>query len=180
MSHAEHEMQARRQPPARVAILTLSDSRTRETDRSGDALAAAMSSHGCEIVQRDLISDDATALRSVLDRWLADESIDAILTTGGTGISPRDQTVDVVASYLRLPLPGFGELFRALSYEQIGAAAMLSRAIAGIASPVSSDGRDKPIFALPGSTAAVTLSANKLIGPQLPHLLAQLRKAETP
>lgn len=172
MSHLEHQSHAAAQPSPRVAILTLSDSRSPATDISGDAIARELQSHGCTIAARSLIPDDPHALAQQLDTWLSDASIDAILTTGGTGISPRDQTMPVITRLLDVELPGFGELFRMLSWQQVGAAAMLSRAAGGIA-------RGKPLFALPGSTNAVTLATRDLIAPQLKHLLSQLRRNQS-
>lgn len=168
MSHREHE-QAAQPIIARIAVLTLSDSRTRDNDVSGQALQRLITESGHVVAAYDVIRDEPATLRATLDRWLADDTIDAILTTGGTGLSRRDGTIDVVAGLVQTPLPGFGEIFRMLSFQQIGPAAMLSRAEAGIAS-------GKFLAALPGSPAAVELAAKTLLLPQIRHILRELRR----
>jgi molybdenum cofactor biosynthesis protein B len=122
-----------------------------------------------QIVHSQIVKDEPSAFEPLLAGLLANDTIDAILTNGGTGISRRDQTISVVERHLDQPLPGFGELFRMLSWEQIGSGAMLSRAIGGIAG-------GKVVFAMPGSTKAVELAMTKLILPELKHLLFELRK----
>lgn len=168
MSHEEHE-RAAKSIAVRFAILTLSDTRTADTDESGRAIRRLIADAGHAVASHDLIKDDVEALRRVLDAWLADGAIDVIVTTGGTGISKCDQTIPLIESLIESPLPGFGELFRSLSFREIGAAAMLSRATAGIA-------RGKLIVALPGSKNAVTLAMRELILPQAKHIVAELRK----
>lgn len=116
-----------------------------------------------------IIPDDPTIFEPVLEQCLGDPSIDCILTNGGTGISGRDQTIDVISRHLDHPLPGFGELFRMLSHAQIKSGAMLSRAVGGIA-------KGKLLFAMPGSTKAVELAMTQLILPEIGHLLSELRK----
>lgn len=160
---------AARAERAGCAVITLSDTRTLADDFSGDAVVLALRSTGHEVVTRDLLPDDAGPLEVLLHERLASPQIDVILTTGGTGVSPRDQAADVVARLVERPLPGFGEIFRLLSFQEIGSGAILSRAIAGTV-------QRKLIFALPGSTPAVDLAMNKLILPELPHLLRELRK----
>ena len=155
---------------ARCAIVTLSDTRTEATDTSGKRIRELLEAEKHSVTRYDLIPDEPTRLRGLLDELLADANVDVVLTNGGTGISTRDQTIDVVAERIALPLPGFGELFRMLSYEQIGSGAMLSRAVGG----VTAQGR--LLFAMPGSTKAVELAMTKLILPELGHLLAELRK----
>jgi molybdenum cofactor biosynthesis protein B len=154
---------------ARCAIVTLSDTRTPETDKSGQKIRELLEGAGHAVGDYQLIPDDPSRLAPLLAQLLANSTIDCIIANGGTGISRRDQTIKVIENLLEQPLPGFGELFRMLSYEQIASGAMLSRAIAGIA-------RGKPLFALPGSTGAVELAMTKLILPELGHLLAELRK----
>jgi molybdopterin adenylyltransferase len=168
MSHQEHE-RAAGSVIVRFAVLTLSDTRTPETDESGNAIRNLIADAGQEVVSHGLIPDDVDELKRTFTAWLADEKIDAIVTTGGTGIARRDQTIPFIESVIELPLPGFGELFRSISFREIGAAAMLSRATAGIA-----DG--KLIVALPGSKNAVTLAMRELILPQARHIVAELRK----
>ncbi len=153
----------------RCAIITLSDTRTPATDTSGKKIAELLVAASNGVIEQLLLKDDPIPLQQTLARLLNREDVDAILTTGGTGISRRDQTISVIEKIIEQPLPGFGELFRQLSYQQIGSGAMLSRAIAGIAS-------GKVVFAMPGSTAAVELAMTKLILPELRHLVSELRK----
>jgi molybdenum cofactor biosynthesis protein B len=156
---------------ARCAVITLSDTRTEETDKSGQAIRQLLQGAGHAIALYRILPDDPAALEALLRQCLSDVAVDCILTNGGTGISPRDQTIPTIERLLAAPLAGFGELFRMLSYEQIGSGAMLSRATAGIAAE-----GNKPIFAMPGSTRAVELAMTKLILPELGHVLAELRK----
>ncbi|MBC8108193.1 MAG: MogA/MoaB family molybdenum cofactor biosynthesis protein, partial [Anaerolineae bacterium] len=133
---------------ARCAIITLSDTRSPETDTSGQTIRRWLETARHSVVDYRVLKDDVTALAGAMEELLARDDVDAILSNGGTGISRRDQTIDVVEKLLDQPLPGFGELFRMLSWSQIASGAMLSRATAGIAS-------NKIIFAMPGSTKAV-------------------------
>lgn len=171
MSASEHERAASGLKAA-CGIVTLSDTRTRANDVSGDRIAALLEGVGHCVRDRELIRDEPLELAAILDRWLYRDDIHCVITTGGTGISERDRTVAVVRERLHVELPGFGEIFRQLSFEQVGPPAMLSRAIAGIS------GHPNPaaVFAVPGSTAAVELALTRLIIPVLPHLLAQIRK----
>ena len=161
---AERHRDAAAGHTATVAVLTVSDSRTPETDAGGDRVVSALTAAGHQVTARELVPDEPVEVGRVLAGWLRDRRIDLVITTGGTGISNRDGTPEVVARFLDKRLDGFGELFRMLSYEEIGSAAMLSRAVAGLAS-------DTLIFALPGSVAAVALAMDRLIVPELPHLL---------
>jgi molybdopterin adenylyltransferase len=170
MSYTAHQ-QAGRAISARCAVITLSDTRTEATDKSGQTIRALLTAAGHTITRYQILPDDPAPLGQLLVQHLASPDVDLILTNGGTGVSPRDQTLTAVLSRLVTPLPGFGELFRMLSFEQIGSGAMLSRATAGISST------GKPIFALPGSTKAVELALNRLILPEIGHLLAELRKS---
>jgi molybdenum cofactor biosynthesis protein B len=154
---------------ARCAVITLSDTRTESTDKSGSLLKQLLTAAGHTIAHYSIIPDDPTKLSALLESLLSSPDIDLILTNGGTGISPRDQTIPTLERYIDLPLPGFGELFRMLSFDQVSSSAMLSRATAGIA-------RNKPLFALPGSTKAVELAMTSLILPEITHLLTELRK----
>ncbi len=153
---------------ARCAVVTVSDSRTLATDVGGDLVVRLLEQEGHQVVERSLVRDDAGAVRTAIERAMrcGGEGADLVVTTGGTGIGPRDGTVEVVEGLLAKRLDGFGELFRALSYQQIGAAAMLSRAVAGLA------GRTF-VFALPGSPHAVELALSQLILPELGHLLRE-------
>jgi molybdenum cofactor biosynthesis protein B len=154
---------------ARCAVVTLSDTRDEQTDTSGQRISALLCEDGHEVNRYAVIRDEPTILGALLDECLASDAIDVVITNGGTGISRRDSTIAVVESRLTTPLPGFGELFRMLSWEQIGSGAMLSRAAGGAAG-------DKLLFALPGSTKAVELAMGRLILPELRHLLHELRK----
>jgi molybdenum cofactor biosynthesis protein B len=161
----------REQAPAsvRVAVLTMSDTRTADEDRSGQLIRQNLSWRGHEVAAYAIVPDDPDRIRETLTGWLADDAIDGIITNGGTGISSRDSTYEVVASLLEKRLDGFGEIFRMLSWEEIGAAAMLSRAVAGSVGATV-------IFCLPGSSNAVRLAMEKLIGPELGHAVHELRK----
>jgi molybdenum cofactor biosynthesis protein B len=154
---------------ARCAIVTLSDTRTPDTDISGHKIRELLTTDGHGVAQYDLIPDNPDRLRALLNQLLDNPEIDAIITNGGTGVSPRDQTIPIIEATLDVTLPGFGELFRMQSFHEIGSAAMLSRATGGIA-------RNKLLFALPGSPAAVELGMKKLLLPEISHLLGQLRK----
>jgi molybdenum cofactor biosynthesis protein B len=158
-----------RQVAARCAVLTLSDTRTADTDKSGRRIRELLEADGHAVAHYRILRDDPEPLAAELQSLLARPDVDAILTNGGTGVSRRDLTVPVIERLIDLPLPGFGELFRMLSWEQIGSGAMLSRAVAGIAT-------GKLLFAMPGSTAAVELAMSKLVLPEIRHLLAELRK----
>jgi molybdenum cofactor biosynthesis protein B len=150
----------------RAAIVTASDTRRPADDESGDVLAAGLAAAGLTLVDRRLCGDDIAALTHAIRAGIA-AGADVVLVTGGTGVSPRDVTPEALSALGARPLPGFGELFRALSFAEIGAAAMLSRATAGTV------GR-AVVFALPGSPAACRLALERLILPELPHLVAQL------
>ncbi|QOV89587.1 MogA/MoaB family molybdenum cofactor biosynthesis protein [Humisphaera borealis] len=168
MSYQQHQAQAA-VIVAGIAIVTLSDTRTEADDTSGQSIRKSVEHAGHIVARYQLIRDEPAELRVVLEALLADASVDVILTNGGTGISRRDQTIDVIERVIDKPLPGYGELFRMLSWEQIGSGAMLSRACGGVA-------RGKLLFAMPGSTKAVELAMSRLILPELKHLLKELRK----
>jgi molybdenum cofactor biosynthesis protein B len=168
MSYDQHQKTAA-SLLARCAVITLSDTRTEASDGSGRRIRELLIEQGHELARYTIIPDDPSKLSELLDELLGSEAVDLILTNGGTGISPRDNTIAVVESKLTLPLPGFGELFRMLSWEQIGSGAFLSRAIGGVA-------RDKLLFAMPGSTKACELAMSKLILPELKHLISQMRR----
>lgn len=163
MSTAEHREQAAGKRAA-CAVLTISDTRTKETDKGGRTIIEHLEAAGHTIGDYAIVKDDAPQIESQLRAWLSEGRFDAILTTGGTGISSRDTTIEVVARLLDKQLDGFGEIFRMLSWDEVGAAAMLSRAIGGLAG-------ETLIFTMPGSTNAVKLAMSKLIVPELPHLI---------
>ncbi len=151
------------------AIITLSDTRTEETDISGAFIKNLLLNSGHTVPFYRVFPDDRVKIKDVVQDCLADPHIAVIITNGGTGIASRDTTFDVVASLLEKRLDGFGELFRMLSYQEIGPAAMMSRAVAGIA-------KGKVIFSLPGSTNAVRLAMEQLILPQAAHVYWELHK----
>jgi molybdenum cofactor biosynthesis protein B len=154
--------------PARIGcyVITVSDTRTEDTDTGGRAIIELLNAAGHEIVGRTIVKDDAEQLRDAIGRQLANPAVQAIVATGGTGITSRDCTYEAVSGMLWKRLDGFGELFRMLSYHQIGAAAMLSRAVAGTIA-------GRIVVALPGSEAAVRLAIEKLILPELGHLVRE-------
>ena len=177
MSVEEHHRKAQSSigtTPARCAVLTISDTRTADTDRSGDLLVQHLTDAGHLIDYRTIVPDESEVIGRVLDDCLT-RPIDLLLTTGGTGIAPRDGTIEVIAPRLTRELLGFGELFRALSFEEIGPAAMLSRAVGGVVARDAGPGL--VLFALPGSPAAITLALTKLILPELAHMRALLNSA---
>mgnify|MGYP001210956749 CR=1 FL=1 len=168
-SHRDHEAASANADAIGFAVITLSDTRTEETDKSGACLREAISQAGHHVAFYQIVSDDPEQIGEVLDLALDDSGVGVVITTGGTGISNRDSAYETISSRLDKRLDGFGELFRMLSYEEIGAAAMLSRAVGGIA-------RGRPLFALPGSTAAVRLGIHQLILPQVGHLHHELTR----
>src|SRR5450759_1109572 len=157
MSHLAHKADA----PASVAcyVITVSDTRTADTDASGRAIVDLLRAAGHLVIGRTIVKDDPDEVRSAIERQLASPDVQAIITTGGTGVSSRDGTYDVVTSLLHKRLDGFGELFRMLSYEAIGSSAMMSRACAGLTA-------GRIIVSLPGSEAAVRLAMEKLLIPE--------------
>lgn len=162
--------QHRRAAPKRLvfATLTISDTRTLETDTSGKAIVAKMTESGHQLFAHQIVPDEPSEICGTLGRLCAHDSLDVVVATGGTGISPRDQTPEAVRPLLDVELPGFGELFRMLSYEEIGPASMLSRALAGRIGRVL-------VFCLPGSQNAVNLALDKLIVPEIGHLVHHSR-----
>ncbi|HAK55353.1 MAG: molybdenum cofactor biosynthesis protein B [Vicinamibacterales bacterium] len=164
MSHREHRAQSPTQ--VRCYVLTVSDSRTEETDAGGRAIVELLTSAGHEVVDRRIVKDEPDQVRAAVALQFAHERVQAIITTGGTGISSRDRSYEAVTGLLEKRLDGFGEIFRALSFEEIGPAAMLSRAFAGTA-------HGKILIALPGSEHAVRLALTKLVLPELGHLVRE-------
>ena len=164
MSHVEHRASA----PASVRcfVLTISDTRTEETDASGRAIVSLLTDAGHEVVGRVIVPDEPADVRRVIEEQLASAAVQAIISTGGTGISTRDTTFETIDGLLEKRLEGFGELFRMLSFQEVGPAAMLSRACAGLA-------LGKIVVALPGSENAVRLALTKLVVPELRHLVRE-------
>ncbi len=145
-----------------IAVLTVSDSRDLNTDRSGMFLAEALTQAGHQLASRALVADDKYAIRASLSAWIADPQVQVVITTGGTGITGRDGTPEAVAPLLDKALEGFGELFRMLSFAEIGASTIQSRCLAGSANGTL-------VFCLPGSTGAVRLAWEKILLTQLDH-----------
>jgi molybdopterin adenylyltransferase len=164
VSHTDH----RATSPAsiRCAVVTVSDTRTVDTDTGGAAIVSLLGEHGHVLVNRAVVRDEPATLRALLDSLLSRDEVQVVITTGGTGITSRDGTFEVVTGLLEKTLTGFGELFRMLSYQEIGAAAMMSRATAGLA-------RRRILIALPGSEHAVRLAMTKLVLPELGHLVRE-------
>lgn len=169
MAHQEHrQLATATHQEIACGIITISDTRTPETDSSGAAIRAALNAAGHRVVRYAVVPDDSERITALISQY-REQGCQVIITNGGTGIARRDSTFEAVDGLLEKRLPGFGELFRMLSYADIGAAAMLSRATAGVAG-------GSLIFALPGSTAAVQLALEKLILPELEHLVWELTR----
>lgn len=173
---SRHEKHAAGGDPVRCAVLTVSDTRTESTDRSGPLLVELLERSGHRVTERDIVPDEPAAIRERLERWLADPQVDAIVTNGGTGIGRRDTTIDVVQSLLSVELDGFGELFRMLSYRRVGGAAIMSRATGGLVYRDAGAGGDTVVFATPGSPDAVETAVEHLVAPQLAHLVWERRR----
>ena len=146
--------------PLNIAVLTISDTRTLETDKSGDYLHNALSQEGHVLEDRALVKDDIYQQRAIVSQWIANKNIQVILITGGTGFTHRDSTPEAISELFDKEVPGFGELFRHISYQEIGTSTIQSRAIAGFAN-------DTVIFCLPGSTGACKTAWEKIISSQL-------------
>lgn len=151
----EHEL-----IPLRVAVLTVSDTRTLETDTSGGTVVELLEAAGHTIVRRELLPDDLQDLRAQFQRWVDDPEVEVVVSTGGTGITARDITPEALEPLMTKRLDGFGELFRLLSYEQIGASTVQSRCVGAVCGTTL-------VFVLPGSTGAVRLALEKILLPQL-------------
>lgn len=170
MSHFDHRAQAaiHRDPnlaPVRCAVVTISDTRTEETDRSGGLVRNRLQLQGHDVAFYRIVPDEPDLIKQVVEGLAG--KVDVVLMTGGTGISTRDRTFEAIDGMLERRLPGFGELFRMLSYEEIGAAAMLSRATGGVY-------KDTLYFSMPGSLNAVKLALDKLILPEIRHLVWEI------
>ena len=152
-----------------TAVVTVSDTRSLETDAGGALVAELLVEAGHPVVSRSIVADEAEAIAGALRELVARDDVRAVVFTGGTGVAPRDVTPDSVEPLLERVIPGFGELFRALSYQEIGSAALLSRALAGLLA-------GRVVFVLPGSRGAVRLGMEKLVVPELGHLAGEAVK----
>jgi len=169
MGHVPDEHRSEAPRVVRCGVITVSDTRTRETDTGGQTIVDLLAEAGHEVLDRHLIPDEPGPMQTLLEGLRDRDDVDAVLMTGGTGLGRRDQTFETVTGLLDKPLPGYGELFRMLSYGEIGAAAMLSRAVGGLI------GRTV-LLTMPGSRAAVRLAMEKLILPELGHLVREARR----
>ncbi|HXG49838.1 MAG TPA: MogA/MoaB family molybdenum cofactor biosynthesis protein [candidate division Zixibacteria bacterium] len=166
MSVAEHKAKAKQ--GVRCYVVTVSDTRNEATDLSGQLIRSGLQREGHELAGYRIVKDEPREIEALLRDVLARDDVDAVILNGGTGISPRDGTYEVVTGLLEKRLDGFGEIFRYLSYQEVGSAAIMSRAVAGAA-------RGKVLISLPGSKGAVELAMQKLVLPELGHMVAQLR-----
>jgi molybdopterin adenylyltransferase len=164
MGHLEHKAQS--PAVANCFIVTISDTRTEQTDSSGRAIFDLLWAGGHQVAGRRIVRDEPDQVRAIITEQLANPQVQVIITTGGTGITSRDTTFEAIDSLLEKRLDGFGELFRFLSFQEIGSAAMLSRACAGLA-------RGKVIVSLPGSENAVRLGMTRLVLPELGHMVRE-------
>jgi len=169
MSQSAAEHRATSPGRLRCAVITVSDTRTLETDTGGQTIVDLLAGAGHEVAAREIVPDDPQQMRPLIVGLCQRADVDALLLTGGTGIASRDQTFETVSSLLTRPMPGYGELLRQLSYQAIGPAAMLSRAVGGLV--------DKTVvLTMPGSPAGVRLAMEKLILPELGHLVREARR----
>jgi molybdenum cofactor biosynthesis protein B len=169
MSNVPNEHRSTAPAAIRCAVITVSDTRTPETDTGGQTIVELLGAAGHQIAERQIIRDEPGQMRPLLERLRDAADIDAVLLTGGTGVSSRDQTFETVTGLITKPLPGYGELFRMLSYQEIGAAAMLSRAVGGLMG-------NTIVLTMPGSPGAVRLAMEKLILPELAHVVREARR----
>ncbi len=167
MTHLPHPDSS--QITINCAVITVSDTRTLETDKSGKIVQQLLDNANHQVKLYQIVKDEPNQIQAQLELLGESLEIDVLIFNGGTGIAPRDTTYDAIEKKLEKILPGFGELFRFLSYQEIGSRAMASRAVAGVY-------RGKLVFSLPGSSNAVRLGMEKLILPELNHLVSQLRK----
>jgi molybdopterin adenylyltransferase len=169
MSQSAQEHRERAPDSIGCAIVTVSDTRTPETDKSGQIMRSRLDEAGHRVVGYEIVPDEPSRIRELLDRFSSLDECQAVLFNGGTGVAQRDTTYDAINEALEKTLPGFGELFRMLSWDEIGAAAMLSRAVAGVY-------RGTVVFSTPGSSNAVMLAMDKLIVPELTHVVYEVSK----
>jgi molybdenum cofactor biosynthesis protein B len=166
MSVEEHKARGKRS--IRCFIVTVSDTRDSTTDESGQLIKSLLADEKHDLAGYRIVKDEPLEIRALLDEVLEDRRVEAVIVNGGTGIAPRDGTYEVITELLDKRLDGFGEIFRYLSYQDIGSAAIMSRAVAG-------SSRGKVLISLPGSRGAVRLAMEKLILPELRHMVSQLQ-----
>lgn len=169
MSRVADEHRASSPEGVRCAVVTVSDTRTLETDTGGQLLIDLLVRAGFQIAARQIIRDEPAVMRALVEQFRDDPQVDAVFLTGGTGLSSRDRTFETITSLITTPLPGYGELFRLLSFQEIGPAAMLSRAVGGLVDRTV-------VLTMPGSPAAVRLAAERIIVPELRHLVREARR----
>ncbi len=169
--HSQSTQQHRAAAPDGIgfAVLTVSDTRTRDDDASGRLIREHLDFRGHDLKGYEIVPDEEFRIRAVLEEWLDNAAVEAIIVNGGTGIAGRDVTYPVITSLIEKEMPGFGEIFRMLSWQEVGPASMLSRATAGVCN-------DTVVFSLPGSVNAVRLALEKLIGPELGHIVLEIKK----
>lgn len=168
MSVEEHKEKAK--TSVRCKVITVSDTRDMETDKSGKLAIQLIEQYGHQVADYEIVKDHQLTIRESIEKGIGNRDIEAIILNGGTGIAFRDVTIETVESLFEKQMPGFGEIFRMLSYtEDIGSAAILSRATAGVA-------KKTLIFSVPGSSGAVRLAVEKLIAPELSHAVYEVRK----
>jgi molybdopterin adenylyltransferase len=163
--------EAREFKPLNVAVLTVSDTRTEATDKSGAVLVERLKSAGHRLAEKAIVRDDVYAIRAIVSKWIADADVEVVITTGGTGITGRDGTPEAIAPLLDKEIQGFGELFRTISYDDIGPSSLQSRCLAGVANATY-------LFCLPGSSNACTTGWDKLIATQLDYRTRPCNLAE--
>jgi molybdenum cofactor biosynthesis protein B len=163
-----HEHKERGKKSIRCFVITVSDTRDETTDTSGQTIKKFLADEGHQLTGYGIVKDEPGQIESLLDQTLSKTEVDAVIVNGGTGIAPRDGTYEVVSRFIEKKLDGFGEIFRYLSYLDIGSAAIMSRAAAGSA-------RGKVLISLPGSKGAVTLALEKLILPEIRHMVSQIQ-----
>ncbi|MBI4187602.1 MAG: MogA/MoaB family molybdenum cofactor biosynthesis protein [Chloroflexi bacterium] len=164
MSYYEHKEKSPRS--VSCAVLTVSDTRTEENDESGALIKQKLTQAGHRVMAYSILKDEAAAIRQKINELLRQDELQVIITNGGTGVSHRDVTVETVSSILEKTLDGFGELFRSLTYQEIGTGSIMSRALAGVA-------KGKVIFCIPGSPGAVSLALDKVILPEIGHVVRE-------
>jgi len=164
-----HEHRRDQRAEAFFALLVTSDSRRPETDETGKTAVRLLEEEGHNVAAYMIVGNDTAKIQEAVEGFLEDDKIQVIITSGGTGIGPRDKTVDAVSALLEKRIEGFGELFRRLSYEEVGDAAIISRATAGVA-------RGKLVFCLPGSRGAMELGLRRIVLPGLGHMLWELSR----